>query len=478
MDKMLDSMKNGGYLICDPEGNLSLPESSASEEHGENFKVVVDKEALKTAHEDIEEPKYLRLCRKFGIEWEPMSDIGHQRFNPESALMFDLISDYAQEAVQSLDLPLFVVKGTNMFDLSQKPVREHAELYGDRLYAIKDEGHNKAYVLRYAACHQQFSLVKDWQISHTQLPFGAYELADGYRYEQSGETMLCFRGRRMNLPDCHVFCSNLRSAEDWFLKLHHKIYQVVEEVDRDYEILANFSSADSYMRHKDLLLLIMKSRGKAALLHFYPEGINYYWTLNIEYLMIDAMRREREIATIQIDIGNAERFGIAYTDKLGESRHPIILHTALTGSVERFMYLMLDSAVMVQENGKSGHLPLWLAPEQVRLLPVSDAYFPQAHKIADQLAKAHIRAGVDDRPETVGRKVRAARKDWVGYDSVIGEREINSSTLNIFGRERNEAKEMSIQQLIEEIKNKMINKPFRTAYFPRSMSKRPIRGRE
>ena len=473
MDRILDSMRNGGYLVCDPEGNLSSPGSFVPREHQQDFKVVVDKEALKIDRESVEQPEYLRLCRKFGIQWEPMSDVGHQRFNPQGALMFDLIADYAQAIAQSLELPLFIVKGTNMFDLSQKPVKEHAELYGDRLYTITDEEHHKAYVLRYAACHQQFSLIRDWQISYAQIPFGAYELADGYRYEQSGETMLCFRGRRMNLPDCHVFCSSLKQAEEWFLRLHDKIYQVIEEFGRDYEILANLSSPQAYHGHKSLLLSMLRSRDKPALLHFYPEGVNYYWTLNVEYLVVDAIHREREIATVQIDVGTAERFGIEYTDESGQSRYPIILHTALTGSVERFMYLMLDSAVKMEESGRPGHLPLWLTPEQVRLLPVSDAYLKRAEEIADQLEKEQIRVGIDDRPETVGRKVRDSRRDWVGYDSVIGKREDTCSLLKLFHRESNETREISIQQLIEEIKDKTADKPFRKAYFPRYVSRRP-----
>jgi len=475
MDRILESMKNGGYLVCDPEGRLFPPESFTSPGQ-EDFKVVLDKEALKLERKDVEQPQYLRLCRKFGIEWEPMSDIGHQRFNPQSALMFDLIADYAQDTAQSLDLPLFIIKGTNMFDMDERPVKEHAELYGDRLYTIKDEERDKAYVLRYAACHQQFSLIKDWQISYAQMPFGAYELADGYRYEQSGESMLCFRGRRMNLPDCHVFCSDLQQAEEWFLRLHEKIYQIIEELGRDYEILANLSSLQAFNEHKDLLLSMLESRSKPALLHFYPEGINYYWTLNVEYLIVDAMRREREIATVQIDIGNAERFGIQYTNESGLSRHPVILHTALTGSIERFMYLMLDSAVKMEEEGRAGHLPLWLTPEQVRLLPVSDSYLRKAAEIADELEKEQIRVGVDDRPETVGKKVRDSRMDWVAYDSVIGERESDASSLKVFDREMDKTREMSIQQLISEVKDKTHGKPFRKAYFPGDVSKRPSRG--
>lgn len=281
----------------------------------------------------------------------------------------------------------------------------------------------------------------------------------------------------MNLPDCHVFCSDPGQAEDWFLRLHDKIYEVIGEMDRDYEILANLSSPHAYIENKNLILSMLRSQDKPALLHFYPKGLNYYWTLNVEYLMIDAMKREREIATVQIDVGNAERFGIQYTNELGQECYPIILHTALTGSVERFMYLVMDSAIKMEESGRSGHLPLWLAPEQVRLLPVSDAYLGKASEIAGQLEKERIRVGIDDRPETVGRKVRDSRTDWVSYDAVIGERESNGSSLKVFDREADETQEMSPQQLIDRIRDKMTGKPFRILYFPRDVSKRPHRSR-
>ena len=99
----------------------------------------------------------------------------------------------------------------------------------------------------------------------------------------------------------------------------------------------------------------------------------------------------------------------------------------------------------------------------------------KAREIAEQLEKEQIRVGVDDRPETVSRKVRDSRMDWAGYDSVIGERENNSSSLRVFDRESNSTREMSVQQLIREIKYKVSGKPFRKAYFPRDVSRRPAR---
>lgn len=437
------------------------------------FGVMVAKEAFKREHKMSGEPEYHRLCKKFGIEWEEMSDSGHMRFGPKAALIFDLASDYSHQVVYSLSLPIFTVKGTNMFDLEEKAVKEHADLYGDRLYTIKDKEGKKEYVMRYAACHQQFAMIRHWKMSYKQLPFGAFEVADSYRLEQSGECMLCFRTRRMNMPDLHVFCKDIDEAKDWFSRLHDKIYEEVKKLGRDYEMLLNFSSRKVYEENKEWILSLLKSKGKDALLHFYPEGINYYWTVNIEYHIMDAVNRAREIATVQIDVGNAERFGIEYTDENGRGKRPIILHTAILGTIERFLYTILDTAVAGGRK-ELGTIPLWLNPEQVRLLSVGDKHISMAESIAKELEANSIRVGLDDRAESIARKVRDAKTDWVGYVIVVGDKELQGGKLNVYVRKENANREYQLDELIGEIRKETDGKPFRKIYFPREVSRRPV----
>lgn len=281
--------------------------------------------------------------------------------------------------------------------------------------------------------------------------------------------MLCFRTRRMNMPDLHVFCKDMEEAKEWFFRLHQRIFEEIEKLSRDYELLFNFSSRTVYEKNRDWILSLMKYKNKNALLHFYPEGINYYWTVNIEYHILDAVNRAREIATVQIDVGNAERFGIEFTDENGKERKPIILHTAILGTLERLLYTLLDTAIQ-----KGDRLPLWLNPEQVRILTVGDKHIEKGLSIAKELESNSIRVGLDDRAESIARKVRDAKTDWVGYIVVIGDRELKSETLNVYSREENRNKEYELQELIEEIKKETEGKPFRKLYFPREMCKRPV----
>jgi threonyl-tRNA synthetase len=429
----------------------------------------MQKEALKKETPLVGEPKYLRLCRKFGIQWEPMSDVGHMAFSSKGAVMFDICSDYSSQIVNDVGLSVYTVKGTNMFSLDEPPVREHAALFGDRLYKIP--GEKRDFIMRYAACHQQFAMMRNWTISYKQLPFGAFEVADSYRLEQSGETMLCFRTRRMNMPDLHVVCKDIKQSEEWFQNLDRRIYVEAEKLGRDYEMLVNFSSKDAYMQHREMLLSILKEHDRPALLHFYPEGINYYWTVNIEYHIMDDMKRAREIGTVQIDVGNAKRFGITYTDENGKKIYPIILHTAVIGTIERYLYTLLDTAVQMESTGKVGCLPLWVAPEQVRVLSVTDAHIAKATEIADRIQAGKIRVGIDDRGETVGKKVREAKQDWVSFVIVVGDKEMSSDRLSVYDRSQNKNLEMMVDELIERIQKETADKPFHRLYMPREMSK-------
>jgi threonyl-tRNA synthetase len=456
------------YLVLTPDGVEIAPEDFDG--GNDCFRVMLEKEALKKESSLTGEPRYLRLCRKFGIQWETMSDVGHMSFSPNGALMFDLIADYSGKVVNDTGLPVYTVKGTNMFSLDEPPVREHADLFGDRLYVI--EGERKSFIMRYAACHQQFAMMRNWNISYRNLPYGAFEVADSYRLEQSGETMLCFRTRRLNMPDLHVICRDISSATEWFKNLDDKIYEEAGKLNRDYEMLVNFSSQSAYEQNKDMLLEMLMKRRKPALLHFYPEGINYYWTVNIEYHILDDMKRAREIGTVQIDIGNAKRFGITFADESGKKVYPIILHTAVIGTIERYLYMLFDTAVQMEAKGSVGHLPVWVTPEQVRVLTVADSHLERAGSLVSRIESAGIRVGLDDRSETVSKKVRGAKQDWVSYVVVVGDKELSSDRLTVYERASNKNVEMTVDGLVSKVRSEIGDKPFKPLYMPKELSKR------
>ena len=458
------------YAILTPEGTLHSLEEYDLEKSPKDFRILVEREALKKPSTEAQtKPKYLEYCKKFGIEWEPMSDVGHMRYGPEATIILNLVSQYAWDCVKSIGIPVFEVKGTNTFDLSYKPIKQHAELFGDRSYTLKVG--DKKFVLRYAACHQQFAMIKDWVISYRNLPFGAYELADSYRLEQPGELLLCFRMRKFYMPDFHVFTRDVEEAKKVSLKIHEKIYEEIRKLGRDYVSIYNI--AKSFLEeNKDYVLELVRREGKPVLLHFVPEG-KYYWVINIEYNIIDQLDRPREIGTFQIDIGNAKRFGITYTDEKGEKKYPVIIHTAIIGSVERYIYAVLDTAVAMEREGKPPMLPVWLSPIQVRLIPVGEKHVEKCLEIAAALSKRGFRADVDDRKESISKRIRDAETHWIPYIAVIGDREVKEGKLSVRIREEGRVEKLSAENLIEILEEKTKGYPRRELTLPILVSKRP-----
>ena len=452
------------YLILTLENKTAHPEEYSFKKGEEAFKILVEKEALKKETPGGE-PRIIDILKRFGFEWETYSDSGHMRYGPKAALMVDLVGDYAWQSVNELNIPSFSIKGTNLFNLNVPAIKEHADLFGERLYTVPVD--DEEYVLKYAACFQQFSMLKDWTISHKQIPFGMFEIADSYRLEQSGECSLGFRLRRFYMPDYHIFCKNLKHAKEIAVKVHQKIYEKVRELGNEYVSLYNLTRS-FFEENREFFSHLLKIEKKPVLLRFVPEG-KYYWVINVEYNIIDELKRPREIATFQIDVGNAKRFGIKYVDKDKREVYPLIFHIAILGGIERYIFTVLDTALKQQVPS----LPLWLSPTQVRLIPLSDEFTQKCEKIADDIEKHCVRVDLDDRPLTMQKRVREAEMEWINYIIVVGEKEIASKMLPVRDRTTRKIRKMRLNELITEIEKKARGKPFRPSTLPRLLSKRP-----
>jgi len=454
------------FAVMFPDGRVVSVEELPSGLPAD-FVALLESEVFKRRREGGE-PQFLEYCKKFGFEWEPMSDLGHMRYGPEATIMVEAVSEYAWQVCRSLGIPVYKVRGTNTFNLEYKPVLQHAQLFGDRLYQFEVD--EKKLVLRYAACHQQFAMIKDWEISYRDLPLGMLEIADSYRLEQPGELLLCFRLRKFTMPDLHIFCRDLAQAQEVSFLVHRKIYEEMRRLGRDYVSIYNLTR--SFLDgHKEYLRKLVEMEGKPVLLHFVPEG-KYYWFLNIEYNIIDELGRPREIGTFQIDFGNAERFGITYTDEKGERKHPVIIHTALIGSIERYIFAVFDTAAQKSKRGEQPSLPLWLAPVQVRVIPFSKEYLKNADEVADTFEKEGVRVDVDDRDESVGKRVRDAEVKWIPYVIVIGKKEAETGKLSVRIRGQGQL-EMTLEELVERINKELQGYPRVSAMLPRYLSKRP-----
>jgi len=446
------------YMVMDEKGELHSPETFQYGPNMKEFESLVEKEALKKGLTGGE-PRYLEYARRFGLEWESYADLGQMRFGPESDMIIQLLSDY----------PILNIRGTNMFDVDVKPIKEHLELFGSRAYELEVD--ERTFVLRYAACFQQFSMVKDWTLSYRTLPFGTFEVADSYRMEQSGELLLSFRLRKFLMPDLHIYLKNLNEAIDVGRKVHDRIYEEIRKIHREY--VSIYNTTRSFFQHnKDLFIEMARVEKKPLLLNFVPEG-HYYWVLNVEYNIIDDLDRPREIGTFQIDVGNAQRFDIHYANERGEREYPVIIHTAVIGGLERYLFALLDSAVRMERRGKKPMLPVWVSPVHARVIPLSKQLVNDGMVILEKLEEAGIRADLDDRDDTLQSRIRDAELSWVPYIIVFGERELKSEKLSVRTREDGKEIKTSVTELISRIKSETQGYPSRALTYPKLLSQRP-----
>jgi len=277
------------------------------------------------------------------------------------------------------------------------------------------------------------------------------------------------------MPDCHAMCENLDQAKKEFMIRFNLCSDTIREGlefnTKDYELGVRFTK-DFYEKNKNFITSLVEQFKKPVLIELLPQR-SFYWVLKWEFNFVDNLNKASALSTDQIDIENAERYDISYVDEKGEKKRPLILHCSPSGSIERCIYAILEKAYMEQKEGKVPILPLWLAPTQVRVVPVSDKFMPHAQKIADEMEKNSVRTDVDDRSFTLQKKVREAEMEWVNFVIVVGQKEIDSGMLPVRDRKLGEIRNLKLEELIKEIRKQTADKPFQPLTLPRELSKRP-----
>ena len=209
---------------------------------------------------------------------------------------------------------------------------------------------------------------------------------------------------------------------------------------------------------------------KPILLEVLPER-HHYWVCKIDLANIDALGRPIENPTVQIDVESGKRFDVEYLGEDGKQHNPTILHCSPTGSIERVLCAMLEKTA-IELNEKSPMLPTWLSPIQARIITVGEAHEEFAEEIYEKINASNIRVDIDDRDESVGKKIRNASKEWIPYIFVIGDKEVESGKFQVTVRETGEKVDMDVDELISEISDKNKGMPFRRLPLPKDISKR------
>ena len=413
-----------------------------------------------------EEPPHVRLMREKSLaDYEPSADVGHLRWYPKGRLIRDLLSDYVYNLVT--EHGAMPIETPIMYDLADDAIRVHAEKFGERQYRM---GLKKDLMLRYACCFGAFRVLSDSFLTWKNLPVGIYELSTySFRLEKKGEVVGLKRLRGFTMPDLHTVCADINQAMEEFDAQISMCAKTGEDFNINYEAIFR-ATKDFFEENKEWMYAAAEKIGKPVLLEILPRR-KHYWISKMDFAAIDYLGRPIENPTIQIDVESGERFGITYINENEEEEYPIILHCSPTGSIERVICSLLEKTA-VELNEKPPMLPTWLSPIQARVIPIAERHIDFASSLANELKENNIRVDMDERHETVGKKIRNAGKEWVPYTIVIGDKELESDKFTVNIRESNEKILMDKNELIQKIKDDTIGMPFRPLPLPVNLSKR------
>ncbi|MBA4718560.1 MAG: threonine--tRNA ligase [Nitrosopumilus sp.] len=458
------------WKIMSPDGTMTNIADFDFSNH-KNLEILAKYESAKQRSVD-EPPPHVALMKKMAIaDYEPASDSGNMRFYPNGRLIKSLIERYVTDRVK--DYGGYEVETPIMYDSEHPSMVSYFNRFPARQYNIDSEG--KKLFLRFAACFGQFLMANQYQMSYKNLPYKLYELTRySFRREQSGELVGLRRLRAFTMPDCHAFCKDMDQAVDEIMLRFELSQSVLHELgidESDYDMAIRFTE-DFYNENKSAIKELVKKQGRPVLVEMWKEKF-FYFVLKWEFNFIDNLGKASALSTDQIDVENADRYGIEFVDENNNKQHPIILHNSPSGAIERIIYALLEKAAKDSKEGKKPQFPLWLAPTQVRVIPLKEEFNDFCESLTDKISVNNVRVDIDDRNESIGKRIREAEKEWIRYILVIGEKEVNSENLNIRDRKTGDVKELSFGDFLNEINKQTKGKPFTGLNLPKHLSKRP-----
>ncbi|MDP3971276.1 MAG: threonine--tRNA ligase [bacterium] len=364
-------------------------------------------------------------------------------YYPKGALIHRLIKDYIEDAQRKLDFEEIYIPHIAKSTLYE--TSGHLGKYDAMFPPIKLD--DVDYYLKPMNCPHFMMLYKSQLHSYRDLPMRWTATSSVYRNEKSGEVSGLTRVRGLLMDDCHVFMrpDQIEQEFDVLLELISNVYEVfgltefwVSVSTRDKNDLDKYLGDEKVWdaAEKTLEAVVAKNKMNYKVI----EGEAAFYGPKLDFMVKDAIGREWQLSTLQLDFNLPERFDLEYVDDKGEKVRPVVVHRAVLGSVDRWMGLMIEHF--------AGAFPLWLAPVQVEIIPVGEGHVDYCMELAKEFKAVGVRVMVSDESETVGNKIRKSVQQKVPYMLVVGDKEMESSNLSV--RKRGE------QDLIETKKSEFI----------------------
>ncbi len=409
--------------------------------------------------EMLEEAKK-RDHRKLGKEMELFAfsqtvGQGLPLWLPKGAQMREILENFLKKVqVKAGYLPVITphIGNKNLYILSG-----HYDKYGsDSFRPITTPVKGEEFFLKPMNCPHHCEIFKTKQYSYKDLPVRLAEFGTVYRYEQSGELHGLTRVRGFTQDDAHIFCRPCQVKEEFtkvidivlliFKALDFKDYNVQISL-RDPDNMKNYiGSTENWDKAEKAIIEATEEKGLKAEI---VTGEAAFYGPKLDFMVKDALKRKWQLGTIQVDYNLPERFDLEYVGSDNQKHRPVMIHRAPFGSMERFV------AVLIEHCG--GNFPIWLTPEQVIILPISEKYQKYAEKVLNLLKNYELRTLIDSRNEKTGKKIRDAETRKIPYMLIVGEKEESSNTVSVRKHREGDLGNFSIEnfakKIIDEVKS-------------------------
>jgi threonyl-tRNA synthetase len=408
----------------------------------------------------LEEAKK-RDHRKLGKELELFAfsekvGMGLPLWLPKGAMLRERLQQFLQKAqTESGYLPVITphIGHKNLYVTSG-----HYEKYGkDSFQPIKTPQEGEEFFLKPMNCPHHCEIYKTSPRSYKDLPLRLAEFGTVYRYEQHGELHGLTRVRGFTQDDAHLFCMP-NQVKDEFKKVIDLVLYVFNSLSftdytaqislRDKEDRSKYIGTDENWNLAEQA--IIEAAAEKGLTTVVEYGEAAFYGPKLDFMVRDAIGRKWQLGTIQVDYNLPERFDLTYIGEDNAKHRPVMIHRAPFGSMERFIAVLIEHC--------AGKFPLWLAPVQAKILPISDKFLPYSENVLQQLKKADIRAEIDDRNEKIGKKIRDTELAKVPYMLVIGEKEMTDNMVAVRRQGKGDIGVKTIPEFTEIVDEEVTNK--------------------
>ncbi len=365
-------------------------------------------------------------------------------WHPKGALVRKVIEDYWRDEHLKGGYELVMTPHIARQDLWV--TSGHLDFFSENMYSpMEVEG--SPYLIKPMNCPFHLLIYKDKLRSYRELPIRWAELGTVYRYERSGVLHGLARVRGFTQDDAHIICRP-DQLDDEIIRVLNFVINILSRFGfTEYGVYLSTRPKDKYVgtdesweKATEALRKALESRG---LDYKVDEGGGAFYGPKIDVKIKDALGREHQCSTIQVDFNEPERFDITYIGEDGKAHRPIMIHRALLGSLERFF------AVLVEHY--AGAFPLWLAPVQVVLLPIADRHQEYAYSVAEKLKSLGLRVTVDVRNEKTGYKIREAQVQKIPYMLVVGDREVEQGQVSVRARDRGDLGARPVDEFLSDL---------------------------